>query len=263
MSAMSASYGEPRSTGRLPPWTGRRIRTRCAAASRWSRGRPAVPGAASPPRSARPARPSSAPAAAADARRSAPTTTAPRRSRRRPSSSPQLGGTGIAIAGRPPRPRRRSRRLADADPRATTAASTCSSTTSGAARCSRAARPTGTRRSGSTTSTTGLRILRLGDRHPPHHVAPPAAAARSSGPVACSSRSPTAPTAYNAVALPDLGLLRPRQGRGEPARVLAGPRARAARGDGGRDHAGLAALGDDARRLRRRPRSDWRTLVAR
>ena len=85
-----------------------------------------------------------------------------------------LGGTGVPIAvdhldsdqvasaGRP-------------DPERATATSTCWSTTSGAPRCSRAARPTGTRRSGSTTSTTGLRILRLAiETHlvTSHHLLP-------------------------------------------------------------------------------------------
>ena len=53
--------------------------------------------------------------------------------------------------------------------------------------------PSGTRRSGSTTSTTGLRILRLGDRHPPRSRRTTCCRCSSTGPAGCSSRSPTAP----------------------------------------------------------------------
>ena len=99
---------------------------------------------------------------------------APRRSRRRPSSSPPLGGTGIAMVVDHLDPAQ-VQRAGRAHPATSTATSTCWSTTSGAARCSRAARPSGTRRSGSTTSTTGLRILRLAiDTHliTSHHLLP-------------------------------------------------------------------------------------------
>ena len=89
------------------------------------------------------------------------------------------------------------------------------------------------------------------DRHAPDHVAPPAPAARATSRVGCVVEVTDGTTAYNADAVPDLGLLRPRQGRGEPARVLPGPRARAARRDRGRAHPGMAALRDDAGGLRR------------
>ena len=56
---------------------------------------------------------------------------------------------------------------------------------------------------------------------------------------------------YNADALPAVRLLRPGQDRGHPARVLAGARARAARLHRRGADAGLDALGDDARALRR------------
>ena len=56
---------------------------------------------------------------------------------------------------------------------------------------------------------------------------------------------------YNDDALPELGVLRPRQDRGAPARLRAGHGARAARLHRAGAHAGLAALGDDARALRR------------
>ncbi len=97
-------------------------------------------------------------------------------------------------------------------------------------------------------------------RHPPDHLASPAAAAgRPAGRAA--RRDDRRHRDLQRRPVPDLGLLRPGQGRGEPAGVLAGARARCSRGDGGRRHAGLAALGDDARQLRghrgqlaRRPR---------
>ena len=79
----------------------------------------------------------------------------------------------------------------------------------------------------------GLRILRLADRHPPHHVAPPAAAARRPA-RRPGGRGDRRHHRLQRVAVPDLGVLRPGQGRGEPAGVLAGPRARAVRRDGGR-----------------------------
>src|SRR6476620_11680980 len=50
--------------------------------------------------------------------------------------------------------------------------------------------------------------------------------------------------------LPLLGLLRPREGCGEPPRVLPGPRARALRRDRRRAVPGNSALGDDAGRVR-------------
>ena len=56
---------------------------------------------------------------------------------------------------------------------------------------------------------------------------------------------------YNADQLPGLVLLRPGQGGVNRDGVRAGARAGAARRDGGVAHAGLAALGGDARRLRR------------
>ena len=87
---------------------------------------------------------------------SARSTTGRRRSRRPPSSSTPAGGAGIARRGRPPGPGAGRRRSSGAST-PSTAASTCSSTTSGAARsCS-----SGTRRCGSTTSTTACGMLRL------------------------------------------------------------------------------------------------------
>ena len=51
--------------------------------------------------------------------------------------------------------------------------------------------------------------------------------------------------------LPHLGVLRPRQDDRHPARLLHGPRPGAVRRHGGGGHAGVPALGDDARQLRR------------
>ncbi len=56
---------------------------------------------------------------------------------------------------------------------------------------------------------------------------------------------------YNDRHLPDLGLLRLVKGRGEQARLQHRPRTRAVRRHRRRCHAGLAALGDDARQLGR------------
>src|SRR4030081_2644291 len=52
-------------------------------------------------------------------------------------------------------------------------------------------------------------------------------------------------------ALPDLGVLRPRQAEREPSGLLTGPRTLPPWVDGGCDHAGLAALRDDAGEFRR------------
>ena len=95
----------------------------------------------------------------------------------------------------------------------------------------------------------GLRLLRLAvDTHliTAHHAAP---TARS------TARRPArgAHRRHQRLqrrALPDLGLLRPRQGRRQPTRLLVRPRAGAVRGDRGRAHPGLDALGADARGVR-------------
>ena len=126
------------------------------------------------------------------------------------------------------------------------AGSTCWSTTSGAASgCS-----SGTRRCGSTTSTTGLRMLRLAiDTHLiTSHFALPLLIRRPGGLVV---EMTDGTREYNDANYRVLGVLRPRQERGDPARVRPGPGARAARLHRRGAHAGLAALGDDARELRR------------
>ena len=87
-------------------------------------------------------------------------------------------------------------------------------------------------------------------RHPPHHVASPAAAPHRQA-RRPARRGDRRHRRLQRVALSDLRLLRPGQGRREPAGVLPGTRAGAARRDRGRHHAGMAALGDDARQLRR------------
>ena len=148
------------------------------------------------------------------------TTTGPRRSRRRPDSSP-ASAAPASPCGRPPRPRPGPAPGASASA-TTTATSTCWSTTSGAPSGSRAGPPTGTPPSGSTTSTTGLRILRLGlDTHliTSHHLLP--LLIEKPGGLLVEVTDGTADVQRRA--LPDLGLLRPGQGRGEPAGLLPGP----------------------------------------
>ena len=198
------------------------------------RGRVAVvagatraPGAASPPRSARPARPSSAPAArrgttrsdydrpetieeTADARHGA------RRHRHRRSPVDHLDPAQVARARRP-------------DAYRATAASTCSSTTSGAERCSRAGRREWDTPIWEHDLDAGLRILRLAIDTHLDHVAPPAAAARRPSRAACWSRSPTAPPRttrrhYRISVFYDLAKVAVNR-----LALLPGPRARAAR----------------------------------
>ena len=78
--------------------------------------------------------------------------------------------------GRPSRPRPGAG-AGRADPARARRTSTSWSTTSGAPSCSRAAPPTGTRPIWGHDLDKGLRILRLGRRDAPDHVAPSAAAA--------------------------------------------------------------------------------------
>ena len=85
-----------------------------------------------------------------------------------------LGGTGIADGGRPPRSRP-GRGAGRADPRTTTATSTCWSTTSGAPRCSRADPSEWDTPIWEHDLDAGLRILRLAvDTHliTSHHLLP-------------------------------------------------------------------------------------------
>ena len=125
-------------------------------------------------------------------------------------------------------------------------ASTCSSTTSGAARtCSSSDSPIWEH-----DLDNGLRMLRLAlDTHliTSHHALP--LLLRSPGGLRRRGhrrhrRVPRHP-------LPRVGLLRPLQERRDPDGLGAGEGARPARRHRGRAHAGLAALGDDARALRR------------
>ena len=119
----------------------------------------------------------------------------------------------------PPRRRTRCARWPSGSA-GSTAASTCSSTTSGAAEVLKGGPPSGTRRSGSTTSTTGCASSGSAiDTHliTSHHLLP--LLVERPGGLLVEVTDGTAD--YNADALPDLGLLRPGQGGGEPARVLA------------------------------------------
>ena len=215
---------------------------------RSSRARPEAPGAASRPRWAKRARPSCAPAAA---RRPAARSDYDRAETIEETA--ELGHRARRHRhrdrGRPPRSRagREPRRADPPRPRPHRRAGQRHLGRRGAE--GRAGRVEHAR-SGSTTSTRACGSS--GSRSTP----------TSSRRTTCSRCSSTEPggllvevtdgtTEYNASQLPDLGVLRPRQGRGEPARVLAGPRAGAVRSDCGRDHAGVPALGDDARSVRR------------
>ena len=154
------------------------------------------------------------------------------------------GGDGDRRRGRPPRAGagRGARRSASTPSRA---GSTCWSTTSGAA----SSWPSGTRRCGSTTSTSGLRMLRLAiDTHLITSHFALALLIRRPGGLVVEMTDGT--REYNADALPALGVLRPGQDVGHPARVRAGQGARAARLHRRGADAGLDALGDDARDLR-------------
>ena len=134
------------------------------------------------------------------------------------------GRRGHRRRGRPPRARRRSPAWSSAST-PSTAGSTCSSTTSGApSTCS-----SGTRRCGSTTSTHGLRLLRLAiDTHliTSHHALP--LLLRRPGGLVVEVTDGTAE--YNADHYRDLDVLRPRQDVGDPAGVGAGAGARATHG---------------------------------
>ena len=88
-----------------------------------------------------------------------------------------------------------------------------------------------------------------GDRHAPDHVAPlPAAVGRAAG--WSRGRGHRRHHRLQRRRVPHLGVLRPRQGEREPARVLTGSRVGARRRHRGRDHARLPALRDDARGVR-------------
>ena len=106
----------------------------------------------------------------------------------------------------------------------------------------------------------GLRILRLGvDTHLiTSHCLLPLLVTRPGGLLV---EVTDGTKEYNDAQLPDLGVLRPCEGRGEPARVQPRPRTGAVRRDRRRRDAGLAALGDDARQLRVSPRTNWRTAL--
>ena len=95
----------------------------------------------------------------------------------------------------------------------------------------------------------GLRLLRLAiDTHLiTSHFALPLLIRRPGGLVV---EMTDGTLEYNAAQLPAIDILRPRQDLGAAARVRAGQGARAARVRGRGAHAGLDALGDDARGLR-------------
>ena len=139
---------------------------------------------------------------------------------------------------------------ADRHPRRPTATSTCSSTTSGAARCSRAARPSGTRPIWEHDLDDGLRILRLAiDTHliTSHHLLP--LLVDRPGGLLVEVTDGTADynaSRYRISVFYDLAKVAVNR-----LAFSQGHELRAVRRDRGRDHAGLAALRDDARGLRR------------
>ena len=135
---------------------------------------------------------------------------------------------------------------------ASTAGSTSSSTTSGAPRCSRAAPPEWNTPIWEHDLDKGLRILRLAvDTHliTAHHLLP-LVIARPGGLVV---EVTDGTLEYNADALSHLGLLRPRQGRRSNRLAYSQGHELAPHGATAVvDHAGLAAVRDDARGVRRR-----------
>ena len=203
----------------MAPWSGLPMATRCVDASRWWRERHVARDGASPRRSAKPARPWSAPDA--QPRRSGPSTTGPRPSRRPPSWSRGSAAPASPMRSTTSTPRRCER--SPTDPRR--------------ARPHRRARQRHLGRRDAEGRPAAVEHADLGarprhrpahpaagDRHAPHHVAPPAAAARSTA-GRPAGRGHRRHHRLQRRRLPHLGLLRPGQGRGEPARVLAGPRA--------------------------------------
>ena len=96
----------------------------------------------------------------------------------------------------------------------------------------------------------GLRTAAAGGRHAPDHE-PLRAAAADPRAGRARGRDDRRHARVQRRELPRVHLLRPRQVVGAAARVRAGRGARPARLHRGRAHAGLAALGDDARDLRR------------
>ena len=125
------------------------------------------------------------------AHRSAPSTTGPRRSRRPPSWSPRLGGTGIADPGRPPRARRRSQQLAERI-RADHGHIDVLVNDIWGAEMLKGGPPSGTRRSGSTTSTTACASCAWPST-PTSSRRTTCCRCWSQRRAACWSRSPTAP----------------------------------------------------------------------
>jgi hypothetical protein len=220
--------------------------TRSRGASPSSRAPPAAPGAASRPRSARPARQSSAPAAAARA-------AAAVRLRRPPGDIEEtaelvtrLGGTGVAVQVDHLDRDRCAPSPTGCAP--TTAGSTCSSTNVWGAERLKGGPAEWNTPIWAHDLDKGLRILRLGVET---HLSRRTTCFRCSSPTGRPARR--GHRRHRRVQrrhLPDLGVLRLGQGVGEPAGVHAGTRAGSAWCDGRRGDARVAAFGDDARRVR-------------
>ena len=198
-----------------------------AAAAAWPSwpGRRAVPDAASPRRWAKRERRSCAPGAAACPATRSPTTTDPRPSRRPPSSSPTRRRRH-RHARRPPRCRRRCAVLADRIRDDHGAIDILVNDIWGA-EVLKGGPPLWNRPIWEHDLDDGLRILRLGiDTHLiTSHCLLPLLVCK---PGRSSRRGDRRDDRVQRRALPDLGVLRPGQGGGEPARLQPGPRTRRA-----------------------------------
>ena len=234
---------EPAALQRPPP---------CAAAWRSSPAARAEPAAASPSRSAR--RRDRLRHRALDRGPRAPRSGRPRDDRGDRAARRRRRRHGHRRALRPPRASPRSTRCARGSS-ATAAAWTCSSTTSGAAtRSSDWGAPFWEH-----DLETGLRACAQRRRDAPDHLAPARAAAggERQRPRGRGDRRRQRP-------LPRLALLRPREGLGDPPRARRRPSELAPHGvTAVVAHAGVPALGGDARPLRRRPRRTGATASRR
>ena len=156
------------------------------------------------------------------------------------------GGTGIAVAGRPPRPRRRSRPWSPRIDAEQGRLDVLVNDIWGAEHLFEWDTPVWEH-----DLDNGLRLLRLAvDTHLDHE--PPRAAAAAPRAGRARRRGDRRHRRVQRRPLPRLALLRPRQGLGDADGLGASARSSAPHGaHRGRAHAGLAALGGDARALRR------------
>ena len=210
--------------------------------SPWWRARRAAPGAASPSRSARRARPSTAPGAP---RRGTGVRVRPARDDRGDRrAGRRRGRPGIAVAVdhlEPDAGRARSSQRIDAEQGRLDVLVNDIWGGEMLGRVGHAGLGARPRRRAADAAP--------GDRHAPDHQ-PLRAAAADPPARRARRRGDRRHARVQRRALPGLGLLRPGQDLGDPARLRAGAGARAARLHRRRAHAGVDALGDDARELR-------------